>query len=149
MSSQVDNSNAGTSTSTANTPPDTTSVPPNGTIGPGEIILTERFLSDPIWPQDLTLSLDQSNWAKWNKWLTLLTEGQGFSAWLSRHLQQPNISTHPKAHWIWNNNDISLHTFILRHISPIEYKFLGQLVKDSSSHSIYEQLKQCHEKLGL
>jgi len=116
MSSQapVDNTatNTGASTNTqnqsmptTNTPFESISVLPNGTIGPGEIILMERFLSDPTWPQDLTLSLDQLNWAEWNKHLTLLTEGQGFSTWLSEHLQRPDISTHPKAHWIWINNN--------------------------------------------
>jgi len=144
--------NSGASTSTQpNATPSTTdpAPPPNSTIAPSSIILTECFLSDPTWPSNLVLSLDKSNWAEWDKRLTLLCEGHGFSAWLSGKLKQPDISTHSKAHWIWTNNDVSLCAFILRHISAIEYEYLGTLVKDGSANRVYEQLKQCHEKLGL
>ena len=153
MSNQ-DPPHASTSGQADPTPPSGTGaadsqIPSNGAIAPGEIILTEQFLSDPTWPSNLMVSLDKSNWAEWNKRLTLLSEGHGFSAWLSGKLKQPDISTHPKAHWIWANNDISLHAFILRHVSAIEYEYLGSLVKDGSAYAVYEQLKQRHEKLGL
>jgi hypothetical protein len=121
----------------------------NNTTGPNEIILTERFLSDPTWPPDLVLSLDKSNWVKWDRCLTLLVKGQGFSTWLNGKLAQPNAISHPKAHWIWTNNDTSLRVFILRHISTIEYEYLGPLARNGSAHAVYTQLKDRHEKLSL
>ncbi|KAH9956063.1 hypothetical protein BC827DRAFT_1271153 [Russula dissimulans] len=148
------NPNAGPSNTTPdplNPPADPTAAhQANPASGLGEIILTEHFLSDPTWmAMDLTLSLEKSNWVEWDRWLTLLVEGQGFSMWLSRQLKQPDMSTHPKAYWIWTNNDTSLRAFILKHVSPIEYKFLGPLTKNGTSHAVYTKLKEWHEKLGL
>ncbi|KAH9955502.1 hypothetical protein BC827DRAFT_1158236 [Russula dissimulans] len=115
----------------------------NSTTGPGKIILTEQFLSDPTWmAMDLTLSLDKSNWVKWDRCLTLLVEGQGFNLWLNGQLKQPDISMHAKVHWIWTNNDTSLRAFILKHISPVEYEFLGPLARNGTSHAVYTKLKE-------
>ncbi|KAH9962700.1 hypothetical protein BC827DRAFT_1266948 [Russula dissimulans] len=148
------NLNVGPSNSTPdppNPPADPTATRQvNTTSRPGEIILTERFLSDPTWmATDLTLSLDKSNWVEWDGRLTPLTEEQGFNMWLNGQLKQPDVSTHPKAYWIWTNNNTSLRAFILKHIFPIEYEFLGPLARNGTSHAIYTKLKEWHKKLGL
>src|SRR6267142_2302186 len=121
----------------------------NNTLGPGDILLTEHYLSDNSWPSDLILDLDKSNWPEWSKHLTLLAIGQGFRGWLNGTLQCPDANTHARAHWIWRNNDDSMHAFILKNISSIDYESLGTTAETSSAHVIYQLLRQRHEKLGL
>lgn len=118
-------------------------------MGTGDILLTERYLTDNSWPSDLILDLDKSNWPDWSKRLNLLAIGQGFGGWLNGTLQCPDVNTHPRAYWIWKGNDDSLRAFILKNISAIDYEGLGAMAHTSSAHLIYQLLRQRHEKLGL
>jgi gag-polypeptide of LTR copia-type len=120
----------------------------NTTAGPGEILLTERFLTDPSWPGDLVLDLDKSNWPVWSRRLRLLAIGQGFGGWLNGTLPCPDATTHPKAHWIWRNNDDSVRAFIIRNISAIDEQYLGISADTAPSHTLYETLRKRHEQLG-
>jgi hypothetical protein len=147
------NANNPTSDSTANSGPSTAiaaATAPNPTAGnstttnyatgSGKILLTERFLMDSSWPDNLVLNLDKSNWHTWSKRLRLLAIGQGFSGWLNGTLACPDVTTHPKAYWIWKNNDDSVCAFIARNISNIDEQYLGTSIDTVSSHTIYETL---------
>ena len=67
-------SSIGATTPASGTLPTTTTA-----VAPGNIVLTERFLSDPSWPADLILDLGKDNWPEWSRRLELLADGQGFA----------------------------------------------------------------------
>lgn len=117
-------------------------------VAPGNIVITERFLSDPSWPADLILDLGKDNWPEWSRCLELLADGQGFARYLDGSLSCPDILVYPRAHWIWDNNDRSLHAFILRHISVDDYDIVNPLRKHGSC-AIFKALQSHHEQLGL
>jgi transposase InsO family protein len=117
-------------------------------VAPGNIILTERFLSDPSWPADLMLDLGKSNWPEWSRRLELLADGQGFARYLDGTLGCPDLVTNPRAHWVWDNNDRSLRAFILRHISVDDYDIVNPL-RANGACAIMKALQSRHEQLGL
>ena len=111
----------------------------------GDIIITERFMSDTSWPADLRLDLAKSNWEEWSFQLQLESDRLGFTKWLKGTLPQPDAILHPKAHDIWETNDCSLRAFIFGCISKADYNAVGHL---PTSHRIFTELRQRHEKFG-
>jgi hypothetical protein len=127
--------------------PPAVAVPPNNppmdrpetTRGPGNVLMTECFMTDPSWPKDLTLDISKSNWTQWCCQLRISANEWGFSRYLDGSLQCPDVNTHPTAHWIWDNNNRSLHVFILRHISPNDYKLVEPIERDGA-HTMFQKL---------
>jgi hypothetical protein len=113
-------------------------------LAPENIILTERYLSDPSWPADLILDLEKSNWPEWSRRLKLLADGQGFGQFLDGTLTCPDPALHPTANWIWDNNDRSLGAFILMHISPDDYDIVAPL-QAKGACIIFEALRNRHK----
>jgi hypothetical protein len=70
----------------------------------------------------------------------------GFVKWLKGSLPQPDAALHPKAHDIWDTNNCSLCGFICRCILKVDYNAVSHL---PTSHLIYKELQQRHEKLGV
>lgn len=114
--------------------------------GPDDRILTALFINDNSWPADFILDFEKANWEEWSLRLKLLAARQGFSHWLKGTLAQPDVSTHSKAHHIWENNDESLKACILSHISRDDFRLVSNL---STSHAVFEALQKRHEKQGL
>jgi hypothetical protein len=110
-----------------------------------DITITERFMADPSWPADLRLDLSKSNWEEWSFRLKVQCDRLGFVKWLKGSLPQPDAALHPKAHDIWETNDCSLCGFIYGCISKVDYNAVSHL---PTSHLIYKELQQCHEKLS-
>jgi hypothetical protein len=102
-------------------------------------------MSDTSWPADLRLDLAKSNWEEWSFQLKVQTDCLGFTKWLKGTLPQPDAAVHPKAHDIWETNDCSLRAFIFGRISKSDYNAVSHL---PTSHRIFEELQQRHEKLG-
>ena len=144
-------SNTATNNTTSNntpanlTPPNPSNPPPPGAVGPHNIRITERILSNAGWPSDLILDVREANWAEWSRRATLLALRQGFTPWLDGSLRCPDESTYPDAHWVWNHNDGSLRGFLLEHISPSDYNVVSRL---KTSHEIWNGLRKRHENLG-
>lgn len=113
-----------------------------------DILLTERFLTDPSWPSDLILDLGKSNWTQWSHHFELAASGQGFARYLDGTLVCPNVNTNPKGYWIWGNNDRSLWAFMLWHISPEDYEVVMPF-QALGAHAVYKALWERHEKRGL
>ena len=128
-------SNANTTAGSHSNPPST-----------GDITISKRFMSDPAWPADLCLDLAKSNWEEWSFQLKMQCNHLGFTKWLKGTLPQPDAALHPKAHDIWEMNDCSLRGFICVHISKADYNAVSHL---STSHLIFKELQQCHEKLWV
>ena len=118
----------------------------NVAVGPGDITITERFISDSAWPADLKLDLGKSNWDDWSHCMRLLVDHLGFTDWLEGTLACPNQSSYAKANRVWRSNDRSLRAFMLEHISKNEFKLVQSI---STSHAVFEKLRSCHEHLGL
>jgi hypothetical protein len=76
----------------------------------------------------------------------LLADCQGFSKWLKGTLPQPDKTTHPKAYYIWEGNDLSLKAFLLSHISQQNYDNTCDL---ETAHSVFQELQKTHEKQGI
>jgi len=103
-------------------------------------------MSDPSWPANLHLDLAKSNWEEWSFQLKVQCDRLGFVKWLKGTLPQPDGALHPKAHDIWETNDCSLRGFICGHISKADYNVVSHL---PTSHLIFRELQQHHEKLGV
>jgi hypothetical protein len=110
-----------------------------------DITITECFMADPSWPADLHLDLSKLNWEEWSFCLKVQCDCLGFVKWLKGSLPQPDAALHPKAHDIWETNDCSLRGFICGCISKADYNTVSHL---PTSHLIYKELQQRHEKLG-
>ncbi len=54
--------------------------------------------------------------------MTLLADRQGFTDWLQGLFPQPDVTSDPKGHRIWQINDRSLKAFILQHVSRADDK---------------------------
>lgn len=114
-------------------------------IIPGDIVITERSLPpDSIWPADLTLDRLRSNWQEWSRRLNFATDRQGFTESLDGSIPCPD-PTHPRACQIWRFNDRALRAFIFERISDLDYDAVCDL---TDSHSVYEKLRERHERLG-
>ncbi len=140
-------SNSAVPAGPGNAPGGTTANPGSNTNTPpaGDIIITERIMSDTSWPADLHLNLAKSNWEEWSFQLRIQTDRLGFTKWLRGTLPRPSVATHPKAHDIWETNDCSLRAFIFSRISQSDYDAVESL---ATSHLIFEDLRLRHEKLG-
>jgi len=103
-------------------------------------------MSDPSWPADLRLDLAKSNWEEWSFQLKVQCNRLGFTRWLKGTFPQPDAGLHPKAHEIWETNDCSLRGFISGCISKADFNAVSHL---STSHLIFAELRQRHEKLGV
>ncbi|KAI0286401.1 hypothetical protein BC826DRAFT_90965 [Russula brevipes] len=57
----------------------------------------------------------------------------------------PDETTYPAANWVWQQNDISLRSFLLQHISPADYSIVQNL---PTSRATFEALRNRHENLG-
>jgi transposase InsO family protein len=145
-SNTINNSNAGTGGPTPSN--DNTTTTQSTPTTQEDILLTERFLTDPSWPADLILDLGKSNWTKWSRRLELAASGQGFARYLDGTLACPDVNVNPKGYWIWDNNDRSLWAFMLRHISPEDYEVVTPF-RTHGAHAVYEALRERHEKRGL
>jgi hypothetical protein len=120
-------------------------IPP--TVQPaGKPFISEWYLTSSGWPEGLILKLYKSNWTEWNWCLKLLAARMGFIKWLNNLIPQPDTSLYPKAATIWDSNDNSLHTFILKHISIVNFKLVK---KYHSLWDMFQALHHWHEKLGL
>ena len=108
-------------------------------IGPGDIVLTECFLTNSSWPKTLILNLGTANWPEWSQRLQLLVSGQGFSCYLDGTLPRPDPTLYSGASWIWNSNDQSLSTFMLNHMSLEDYNTVAPLWK-SGACAIFDTL---------
>ena len=117
--------------------------PPQST---SEIVITERFLTDPRWPNGLILELNKSNWGEWSLRLELLASRTGFAKWLNGSLTRPDENTHPRASWIWESNDESLRAFTLERISRVDLHLVRRY---KTSHEVFQALRGRHERLGL
>ena len=124
----------------------TNSNSPTSATGPGDITITERFISDSAWPADLKLDLGKSNWDDWSHRMRLLVDHLGFTDWLDGTLPCPDQTSYAKANRVWKSNDRSLRAFMLERISKNEFK-LTQSVP--TSHSVFEKLRSRHEHLSL
>ncbi len=112
----------------------------------GDIVITERsLLPEPTWPADLTLDRRRSNWQEWSRRLSFATDRQGFTDWLDGSIPCPDPTTHPRACQIWRSNDRALRAFIFERISHLDYYVVRNL---ADSHSVYEKLRERHERLG-
>src|SRR6266851_636836 len=111
-----------------------------------DITISKHFMSNNSWPADLHLDLAKSNWEEWSFQLNCQTDRLGFMRWLKGTLPHLDAILHPKAHDIWETNNCSLRGFIYTCISKLDYTAISHL---STSHLIYVELQQCHEKLGL
>lgn len=118
---------------------------PAGAVGPGDIRIRELVLSDTSWPNDLTLDHEKYNWQEWYRRMTILVYRQGFSPWLDGSLECPDEQRCPGAYWIWQQNECSLRSFLLKHISPPDFTLVRNL---PNSHEIFEALRKRHEKLA-
>jgi Reverse transcriptase (RNA-dependent DNA polymerase)/Integrase core domain/GAG-pre-integrase domain len=114
-------------------------------LSPKDIPLTPMFISDPGWPSSLTLDLQSSNWAEWSRRLELLAYRQGLSSWLDGTLSCPDPITDSKICWVWWTNDGSLRSFILQHVSHLDYDIAD---KFPTAHLAYSALRRRHEQLG-
>jgi hypothetical protein len=54
--------------------------------------------------------------------MTLLADRQGFTDWLQGLFPQPDVTSDPTGHRIWQINDRSLKAFILQHVSRADDK---------------------------
>jgi transposase InsO family protein len=145
-----DSNDQGTNPPDAMAPSNNPSGPdcPETTRGPGNVLMPERFMTDPSWLKDLTLDISKSNWTQWCRQLRISANEQGFSRYLDGTLKCPNVNVHPTAHWIWDNNNRSLRAFILRHISPDDYE-LVEPIESNGTHAMFQKLRKRHEQLGL
>ncbi|KAF8486005.1 hypothetical protein DFH94DRAFT_164040 [Russula ochroleuca] len=113
-------------------------------LGPRDIRIIERVLSDTSWPKDLTLDHEEYNWQEWYRRTTNLVYRQGFTPWLDGSLECPDEQHYPEAHWIWQQNDRSLRLFLLTHISSLDLTLVRNL---PNSHEIFEALRKRHKSL--
>ena len=118
---------------------------PTGAVGPGDSRIIELVLSDKSWPNDLILEHEKYNWPEWYRRMTILVYKQGFSPWLDGSLECPDEQRCPGAYWIWQENECSLRSFLLKHISPLDFTLVRNL---PSSHEIFEALRKRHERLA-
>jgi hypothetical protein len=95
------------------------------------------FISDPTWLASLTLDLQSSNWAEWSRRLELLAYRQGLATWLDGTLTCPDPTTDPKICWVWWTNNDSLRSFILQHVSSLDYDVAD---KFPTAHLSYDAL---------
>jgi hypothetical protein len=102
--------------------------------GPDNMLYTVLYINDNARPADFELDLDLGNWALWTCQVHLLTDHQGFSNWLKGTLPQPDKTTHPKAYYIWEGNNLSLKAFLLSHISQRDYDNTCDL---ETAHSVF------------
>jgi hypothetical protein len=105
--------------------------------GPDNMLYTVLYINDNAWPADFELDLDLGNWALWTRQVHLLADRQGFSKWLKGTLSRPDKTTHPKAYYIWEGNDLSLKAFLLSHISQQDYDNTCDL---ETAHSVFQEL---------
>ncbi|KAH9000998.1 hypothetical protein EDB92DRAFT_1938768 [Lactarius akahatsu] len=131
-------------------PPDTggTGGASTGTGGPSGsadvVINKKQFTSDPSWLADLRLDRLKSNWEEWDRRLNLVVDQRNFSYYLDESLPCPDPVLHPRAALNWGSCDRALRTFILEHVSNVEY---GIAKKFKYSHEVYDALRRSHENL--
>jgi hypothetical protein len=95
--------------------------------GIDDLFITQVIVSDPTWPNDLTLDLNKSNWQKWGHQIELIADKFGIGDYLAGTLARPNPSKNPKAHCLWSITDHPLHMFIVQHIWPLEFEVIRHL----------------------
>jgi hypothetical protein len=115
-------------------------------VGPDDIPYTVKYINDNAWPADFELDIDLGNWPLWSRRVSLLSDRQGFTGWLTGTLACPDKTTHAKAHHIWEVNNASLRAFILSHISQRDYDNVCTL---DTAHTVFEELRKTHERQGL
>jgi hypothetical protein len=119
---------------------------PLSALGPGGIMITERFVTDSWWPANLRLDLRKDNWDEWSRQMSLFALSRGFTKWLDGSLQRPDKAAYPEAHDIWQRSDRSLRAFMLKHASKSDRKAVSHL---QDSHTVFKALRIRHEDPGL
>lgn len=111
----------------------------------GDPLYTVLYVNDPAWPENLRLDRDHANWNKWSRRLELLCLRLCLTDWLNPAFVPPDPTTDALGHRAYRLNDQSLRAFMLEHISQQDYKAVCSL---NSSHEIFAELRDRHEKLG-
>jgi len=114
-------------------------------VGSGNITIVERLIADPTWPSTLILDLSESNWIKWSRRVTLVSERCAVPKYLKGTLACPDPTIDPDAYEVWGTNDTALRAFMLVHMSSDEFEYASPF---DTSHTVFEALRACHEKLG-
>jgi len=83
--------------------------------------------------------------------MSLFAGSKGLTKWLDGNLKLPDLSTYPRAYWIWKINDDALRAFIFGNISKGDYHAVSHI---QESHAVFEELRKRHElspleKMGL
>jgi len=112
---------------------------------PADLLLTERFITNPHWPVKLQLDLDTGNWEEWSHCMCIIVQNQGFRHWLDGTFAQPDLSTSPGRHYMWQLNDDSLKAFLFHTISHTECKLIKDL---PMANAVWNTLRIRHEKQG-
>src|SRR6266702_2783311 len=140
-------------TTTGTTPTSSPAATPTGsgstvpTGGSTDVVINlQPFISDLAWPANLILDRLKSNWEEWNRCLNLVVDQRHFSFYLDGTFTCPNETVHPKAALNWKSNDQALCTFILEHVSNVDFGIASQF---NISHDVYDALWNTHKNLGL
>jgi hypothetical protein len=115
-------------------------------LGPGNVIYSERLISDTTWSTNYLLKMSESNWSEWSRRLTLLSGSNSILKYLTGDMVCPDLVQYPTAYHIWSNTDQSLWSFILARIDRDEYDAVLGL---DTAHAVFAALRTHHEKLGL
>jgi hypothetical protein len=110
------------------------------------INLVERPIADDSWPTTLKLSITECNWVEWSRRLTLLADQLYVLDYLDGTLPCPDSLADPARHNIWMKTDKSLRALMLEHLSLDDYDIA---ITFPTSHRVFEELQNRHEKLGL
>jgi gag-polypeptide of LTR copia-type len=108
-----------------------------------DTFITERLVTEPNWPKDRILDIDEYNWPEWSYRIRLLADRMGLGKWLSGTLPRPDPNIYPNASQIWQTNDLSLRAFLLLNTSEFE---CDEVMHYETSFEVFEQLRKRHEK---